>query len=61
MSITTQMKRDCALREVRMRERVYRRWVADGRMTKENAEREIEIMRAIADDYAEPDLFGNDD
>lgn len=38
-------------REIKMRERVYPRWVADGRMKADNAMREIEIMKAIAADY----------
>ena len=57
-AITTQMKRDCAEREVRMRRRVYPRWIEAGRMTQEQADREIAVMAAIAADYAEPDLFG---
>lgn len=48
---TDKQKRDAALREVRMRRRVYPRWVQDGKMTEEDAAREITIMQAIADDY----------
>jgi hypothetical protein len=40
---------ECARREVRMRRRVYPRWVADGRMTQAAADREIASMEAIAD------------
>ena len=38
-------------REVLMRTRVYPRVVAKGQMKQENADRQIAIMRAIADDY----------
>lgn len=56
-------KADCASREVRQRLRVYRRLVAEGRMSQEKADDEIAIMQAIADDYRalamseEPTLF----
>jgi hypothetical protein len=50
-------KRACALRELKMRRRVYKRWVAEGRMSEAEAEREIALMQAIADDYADPNLF----
>lgn len=56
-SITPSQKRACAERELRMRQRVYPRWVAAGKMTRGDAEREIAAMAAIAADYAEPDLF----
>lgn len=51
-------KHDCAIREVKMRKRVYPRRVQDGRMTRAQADREIAIMEAIAADYAPRDLFG---
>ena len=38
----------CAIREVVMREKVYPRWVASGKMKAETAEREIACMQAIA-------------
>lgn len=38
-------------REIKMRERVYPRWVESGRMTKAKADEELAIMRAIAADY----------
>jgi hypothetical protein len=41
----------CADREVKMRKRVYGRWVATGRMTREEADQQIAIMEAIAEDY----------
>lgn len=50
--ITAQDKWACANREVAMRRKVYPRWVADGRMKQEQADREIAVMEAIARDYA---------
>lgn len=55
--ITRADKRACAQRELAFRERFYPRWVAAGRMTQEEADREIARMRAISADYAEPTLF----
>jgi|AACY02.16.fsa_nt_gi hypothetical protein len=40
-----------------MRKRVYKRWVAEGKMTQAQMDREIAIMEAIAADYAPADLF----
>jgi hypothetical protein len=39
----------CAEREVRMRDRVYPRWVQIGRMTQAKADHEIACMKEIAD------------
>lgn len=50
-------KRAAAEREVRQRQRVYPRLVREGRMTQEFADRQIAVMRAIAEDYREPGLF----
>lgn len=50
--ITAQDKYACAEREVKMRRKVYPRWVADGRMKQEQADREIAIMESIAMDYS---------
>jgi hypothetical protein len=50
----------CVERELRMRRRVYPRAVTDRRMTAEEAEREIDVMEAIAQDYRQqlqPDLI----
>ena len=52
-------KCEAATRELIMRRRVYPRWVKQGRMMQEKASREIALMEAIRDDYAEPDLFGD--
>lgn len=49
--ITNKDKAECAEREVRQRQRVYPRWVQDGRMTADFARRQTEIMQAIAEDY----------
>lgn len=49
--ITNREKADCAEREVKQRRRVYARWVADGRMKQDFADRQITIMEAIAVDY----------
>ena len=37
----------CVEREIAMRQRVYRKWVADGRMDKDNAAQEVERMTAV--------------
>jgi len=49
--ITAETKLACLDREIKMRRRVYPRWVADGRMTQAKADDEIKTMEAIADDY----------
>ena len=38
-------------REIELRERVYGRYVAEGKMKQSKAHREIEIMQAILADY----------
>jgi hypothetical protein len=43
----------CAEREVRYRESVYPRMIANGRMTQRRAEREIALMQAIAEHLRE--------
>lgn len=40
-----------ALREVGFRKRVYARQVRDGRMTQADADQQIAVMQAIAEDY----------
>ncbi len=37
----------CIEREIRMRKRVYPRWVGRGRMTQAKADQELETMRAV--------------
>ncbi|WP_164512242.1 hypothetical protein [Oceaniglobus ichthyenteri] len=56
--ITREMKHACALRELRMRRSTYPRWVRAKKMRQSEADREIAVMKAIADDYAAPDLLG---
>jgi len=49
--VTTDDKLASVEREIRMRRRVYGRQVAANRMTQREADREIVIFEAIADDY----------
>jgi hypothetical protein len=37
----------CVEREIKMREHVYPRWVGQGKMTKDKADREIAVMREV--------------
>jgi hypothetical protein len=53
--ITTKDKLACAKRELQYRRYVYRRRVASGSMSKEQADHEIELMSAIVEDYAKQD------
>jgi len=48
-------------REIGMRLSAYPRWVAMGRMKQEAADRRLDILRAIRQDYAdkEPNLFSD--
>ena len=50
--ITNSDKEACVRRELSYRRRLYPRWVDAGRIQQEDAAREIEIMEAIAEDYA---------
>ena len=52
--ITVDDKRACLERELRLRRRVYPRFVKAGRMTPEQAAREIALMQAILADYPDP-------
>jgi hypothetical protein len=49
--ITTQDKLKCVERELGFRQRVYDRLIERGKMSKRQADREIELMIAIVDDY----------
>jgi len=51
MVFTSSEKRECAERELKMRERVYPRWTAAGKMTQAKADAEIALMEAIVEDY----------
>lgn len=44
-------KRAAIEREIKMRRRVYPRWVDKGTMTQTQADREIAVMEAILADY----------
>lgn len=59
MKFVIEEKLACAERELALRQRAYPRWVAIGRMSQAEADREIAIMAAIVDDYRAqvPDLF----
>lgn len=49
--ITYDQKRAAIEREIKMRRRVYPRWVEAGRMSQAKADEEIAIMEAILADY----------
>ncbi len=64
--ITNEQKWREAKRELTTRKQVYRKWVADGKLTKELADVRIDIMEAIVSDYeqyapkpaiTQPELF----
>jgi hypothetical protein len=44
-------KLGCIRRELSMRRRLYPHWVAEKKMSAEQARREIEVMQAIFDEY----------
>ena len=48
---TNKDKLACAEREIKMRERVYPRFIDAGKMSAGKAALEIAVMKAIADDY----------
>ena len=54
--ITIKEKLACITRELGMRADVYPRWVEAGKMTATFAARQIEVMRAIREDYMEQAL-----
>jgi hypothetical protein len=49
--VSNEEKITCLKREIDLRERVYARYMAEGKMKRSKAEREIEIMKAILADY----------
>ena len=51
MTISAADKLVCAERELKLRTRVYARWVDEGKMTKAQAKHEIACMAAIVQDY----------
>lgn len=46
---TPEQLKACAERELKMRERVYPRWIEQGRMTQQKADAETAMMRAIVE------------
>lgn len=64
MTFTAREKYEDALREVKLRERVYQRMVNVGDLSKELAAKRVAIMSEIAFEYKElmkqEDLFGED-
>jgi hypothetical protein len=50
-TFTAEEKWECAGRELRLRTRVYPRWIAKHNMTQDEAARELELMAAIVEDY----------
>ena len=63
--ITRAEKAQCVRRELALRAAVYPRRIADGKMTRAEAEHETAVMRAILQDYEPPgaaaDLFDRPD
>lgn len=51
MPFTARQKREAAERELKMRQRVYPRWIEAGRLTSEKAAHEIAVMEEIVADY----------
>jgi hypothetical protein len=49
---TAEDKKKAIERELGYRRRVYPRWIEQNRMTKRQADQQIEIFEAIRDDYA---------
>lgn len=53
MRFSAAEKLQCAERELQMRKRVYPGRIANHRMSEGMAERELQLMQAIVDDYRE--------
>jgi hypothetical protein len=51
VTFTAEEKMKCALRELKMRERVYPRFAERSREAMEKCERELALMAAIVEDY----------
>jgi hypothetical protein len=50
---TADQKYHEVLRELALRRKLYPRWIAEGRVSEEEAKKRINIMAEIADDYDE--------
>lgn len=49
LPVTLEDQLRCVEREIALRERVYSRWAESGKMMRQKADREIAVMRAVAD------------
>lgn len=49
MEVTLHEQIECVERELRMRQRVYPRWVKQGKMTPEGQQKEMARMAAVLD------------
>lgn len=47
LEINIQDEIACVEREIKMRERVYPRWVSEKKMTQEKSDREISLMKVV--------------
>lgn len=52
MTFTNEQKLEALRRELKMRMRVYSRFVIEGKMTQEKSEHELGVVRAMIEDYA---------
>jgi len=57
--ITREEKRAEIGREIALRQRVYPRWIADRKITQQDADRQMAILVAIQADYGEPQRTGH--
>lgn len=53
MPFTAVQKRREIVRELKLRQRVYPRWIEAGKLSEAEARRQIDIMTEIARDYEE--------
>jgi len=51
MTFTFKQKLEAVEREIKLRKRVYRRWVQDKRMSQPEADRQIAVFEEIREDY----------
>jgi hypothetical protein len=51
MKFTVAEKLKCAKRELALRQAVYPKFIASGRLKQQSADQEIALMQAIVDDY----------
>ena len=57
-AITTAEKLRAVERELALRKSAYPKWVKRGRMSQEEAERELEVMAAVVEDYRREQAHG---